>query len=152
MCVPNDPRPECTSGLWRIKNLQFSDTFGEFYKEKTGIVLHRSSYVQGFTSAIRFRWRDWDVGSDICRVDMTWANGAFTGGGSACSDAQGRFSYTTGDGFAYISGTNSKVHISKNGVVIALNGAIHDIPNRRICFTSGGTSCVSYNIEWELIP
>ena len=151
LCVPNDTRPECTSGLWRVKNLQFSDTFGEFYRDETGIILNKSSYVQGFTSAIRFRWRDWNAGSDICRVDMTWANGSFTGGGNSCTDVQGRYSYTSA-GWARISGTNSGVNISTLGVISLVNGATHDVANRRICFTSGGTSCVSYNIEWELIP
>ena len=82
---------------------------------------------------------------------MTWANGSFTGGGSSCSDAQGRYSYTSA-GWAKISGTNSGVHIGTDGVIQVINGATHDAANKQICFASGGTSCVSYNIEYEYVP
>ena len=150
LCVVGDTRPECTSGLWRIRNLQFSNTFGEFwrgtYSGKTS-----SSYVHGFTSAIRYRFRNWTDGNDWCSTNMTWANGAFTGGSNTCTDGQGRYAYTS-VGWARISGTNTGVKISTDGTIQVVNGATHDPANRRICFLSGGESCVSYNIEWELIP
>jgi len=138
---------ECVD--FTIDRLSFSGCDGGYFST----VNNNSGFVCVLNTAgssIHFRYRDFTLRQDICRSEMLWGNGMFTGNGSSCQDARGHYAYTN-NGRMYIN-QNAWISITRDGIISTGGGATHNPSTRKICWTptGGGTSCVGYNVSFKL--
>lgn len=135
---------------WKVSKLLFSNIGNSFWETSS-----RRSFVMGENQGILWRYRNLDTRLDIQSYQMNWSltTGNFTGGNASYYDERSLRAYTSGGGIYFNQGgTTAGIKISTRGKITLIGSASHNPSTKTICFTVGGSSCVTYSVEYTYAP